>query len=276
MTKAKKHLGQNFLQDQEVLDEILAAAELKPSDTVLEIGPGKGALTQNLLEATPDGKVIAVEIDEDLLPELQNEFGSYKNFQLIHDDALKFTPPASPYKIVANIPYYITSPLLNHFLLEQFMSRDEDGNPPETIVFMVQKEVAEKILAKGGKHSVLSLQVHLFGDVEMVCHVPRTAFIPEPKIDSAVIRIRVQKDPKIAGLSTAADLKKLFWLFHMSFAQKRKKLTNNLANAFKKEPAEIRTMLEQLKISPDVRAENLTMDDWTKLFNELHSNLHSS
>ncbi len=178
----------------------------------------------------------------------------------MHADALKFTPPAGPYKIVANIPYYITSPLLNHYLVDQFM----DGNPPERIVFMVQKEVAEKIVAKDGNESVLSLQVKLFGDVEWVCAVPRTAFRPMPKVDSAVIAIDVHKQPKIAG-----DLKKLFWLFHMSFAQKRKKLSNNLANALRKTPEQIREMLRELGIDENVRAEALTMEEWGKLTSKL-------
>jgi 16S rRNA (adenine1518-N6/adenine1519-N6)-dimethyltransferase len=251
MIKAKKSLGQNFLKDPLILNEIIRAANLSPSDIVLEIGPGKGVLTQALIDRA--AKVIAVELDQDLLPVLQNRFGSAENFELVHQDALKFTPPTAPYKIVANIPYYITSPLLNHFLLDQFTN----GNPPEMIVFMVQKEVAEKIIAANGKHSVLSLQVHMFGEPEMVCIVPREAFEPAPKVESAVIKIRIHEKPQIQS-----DLKKIFWLIHMCFAQKRKKLTRNLANAFKKKPAEMRTLLEQLKINPDVRAENLTLKEW--------------
>lgn len=258
MTTAKKHLGQNFLKDPKILQEILTAANLNKSDIVLEIGPGKGVLTQALIDRT--AKVIAVELDQDLIPVLQNRFGGAENFELVHQDALKFIPPRAPYKIVANIPYYITSPLLNHFLLDQFLS----GNPPSSIVFMVQKEVAEKIIAEDGKHSVLSLQVHIFGTPEMVCIVPREAFEPAPKVESAVIRIHVHGQPKIQG-----DIKKLFWLIHMCFAQKRKKLTRNLANALKKSPAEMRTLLEELNINPDVRAEDLTLNDWGELFQSL-------
>lgn len=258
MTFAKKSLGQNFLNDPQVVEEILAAADLKPTDTVLEIGPGKGALTTGLLKQA--GKVIAVELDADLIPFLKIDFGKNPKFEIVHADALKFTPPAGPYKIVANIPYYITSPLLNHYLHDQFAS----GNPPERIVFMVQKEVAEKIMAEDGNQSVLSLQVQLFGDVSWVCTVPRTAFRPMPKVDSAVIAIDVHKQPKIAS-----DLKKLFWLFHMSFAQKRKKLSNNLANALRKTPEQIREMLRELGIDENVRAEALTMEEWGKLTSKL-------
>lgn len=265
MVKAKKSLGQNFLKDQKILSKIVEAGELTESDTVLEIGPGKAALTAELLKNA--GKVIAVELDDRLIDPLRKQFGKNPKFELIHGDALKYTPPSEHYKLIANIPYYISSPLLKHFLLEQFLG----GNPPKLIVFMIQKEVAKKILAKGGKHSVLSLQVHLFGDPELICTVPPEAFEPPPKVDSAVIKIRVHEKPKIQG-----DLKKLFRLFHVSFAQKRKKLSNNLANAFKKEPSEIRETLEKLKIDPDIRAEALTLDEWSKLFHELHSVLHSS
>lgn len=255
MVKAKKSLGQNFLQDESVLQQIIEAAELTPEDHVLEIGPGKGALTEKLI---PNVKQLtAVELDDRLIPFLKIDFNKNDNFELIHGDALQFIPPSTPYKIVANIPYYITSPLLNHYLLEQF----QDGNPPETIVVMVQKEVAEKIVAKSGKHSMISLQVHLFGEPEYVCTVPSEAFHPAPKVDSAVIKIRVAKQPKID-----ADLKKLFWLFKVSFAQKRKKLSKNLAAVFRKKPAEIREQLEQISINPDVRAEALTMDEWQKLY----------
>ncbi|MBU0981375.1 ribosomal RNA small subunit methyltransferase A [Patescibacteria group bacterium] len=261
MVTAKKSLGQNFLKDQKILQKIIEAGELTKEDTVVEVGPGKAALTTPLLQNA--GHVIAVEKDDRLIPSLQ----SIPGLTLIHGDALTFDPPKTPYKLIANIPYYITSPILNHFLLDQFQS----GNPPTLIVIMIQKEVAEKILAPGGRHSVLSLQVHLFGEPSMVCPVPSTAFDPQPKVDSAVIKIRVFDHPRIS-----ADLKKLFWLFHMSFAQKRKKLSNNLANAFHREPAEIRALLALLKINPDTRAEELTLQEWEALFTSLHSDPHSS
>lgn len=256
MHKAKKSLGQNFLHDESVLAAILEAAELKQEDTVLEVGPGKGALTHGLLEKS--GKVIAVEYDDDLIPLLQEEFGEDPKFELRHEDALQFTPPSGPYKIVANLPYYITSPLINHFLLEQF----QGGNPPSSMVIMIQKEVAEKILAEK-RHSVLSLQVHLFGEPELVCMVPAEAFTPAPKVDSAVIKIKINPEPKISG-----DLKNLFWLFHVSFAQKRKKLANNLGAALRKKPAEIKEILTELGIDPDARAEALKLEEWKKVFDK--------
>mgnify|MGYP000677857122 CR=1 FL=1 len=256
MVIAKKSLGQNFLQDQGILDQIIDAAELTAEDHVLEIGPGKGALTDRLIEQA--GKVTAVELDDRLIPFLKIDYGKHDNFELVHADALTYEPPSHPYKIVANIPYYITSPLLNHYLMEQFQS----GNPPKTIVFMVQKEVAEKIVAKKGKHSVLSLQVHLFGEPELVCVVPKTAFKPAPKVESAVIKITVHDQPKLD-----VDLKKLFWLFKVCFAQKRKKLSKNLASVLRVKPAEIREELIELGIDENARAEQLTMDEWMQLYN---------
>jgi len=253
---AKKSLGQNFLHDEDVLKDILDAGELSPEDHIVEIGPGEGFLTRGLLERV--GHLTAVELDDDLIPWLKMDFGKNPKFTLLHEDALRFTPPEGPYKLIANIPYYITSPLLSHFLNEQFTH----GNPPELIVVMVQKEVAERIVAKKEKHSVLSLQVQLFGEPELVRVVAPTCFKPKPAVDSAVLKIRVYQKPRIEG-----DLKKILWLFKMSFAQKRKKLSNNLSVAFRKTSTEIKDFLTALEISPDTRAEELTMEEWQKLFN---------
>lgn len=266
MVKAKKSLGQNFLKDESVLARIVEAADISPTDHIIEIGPGKAALTHHLLPLAE--KVTAVELDDRLIPLLHEEFKDDANFELIHGDALTFTPPSTPYKIVANIPYYITSPLLNHFLLEQFQS----GNPPQTIVFMVQKEVGEKIMAPKGRHSLLSLQVHLFGEPEYICTVPSSAFDPAPKVDSAVIKITVAPKPKIN-----ADLQKLFWLFKVSFAQKRKKLSKNLAAVLRIKPAEAGKLLDDIGIDPNVRAEALTIEDWQQLASsDLHARLSKS
>jgi 16S rRNA (adenine1518-N6/adenine1519-N6)-dimethyltransferase len=273
---AKKSLGQNFLKDEKILNQIIEAGELTEQDVIMEVGPGKGALTTPLLERVK--KLISVELDDRLLPLLKMEFGKISahpqkdRFVLIHGDALTVDPPNEPYKLIANIPYYITSPLINHFLREQF--EKENGNPPEIIVIMIQKEVAQKILApnnsKGSpKHSVLSLQVYLFGEPEIVCIVPKEAFSPTPKVSSAVLKIRVNKEPKIA-LKSAEDYKDFFWLLHAGFAQKRKKLANNLGAAYRKKPAEIKEWLSSLKIDPEKRAEELSLEEWEKLYKSAH------
>lgn len=264
MIAPKKQLGQNFLQDEEILKKIIEAAELTENDTVVEVGPGKGALTAALLAKA--GRVIAVELDERLIAPLKIHFGHRKHFELHHENALQFIPPAGPYKLVANLPYYISSPLLNHFLLEQFLY----GNPPTMMVIMLQKEVAERLVPNKGNHSLLSLEVQSFGTAEKICDVPPKCFYPRPKVDSAVVRIHVAASPFIHG-----NLKKAFWLFKVSFSQKRKKLTNNLICALRKPLAEIRPYLEKAKIPPDIRAEALSVDDWNRLLIELDSILPS-
>lgn len=261
---AKKSLGQNFLHDTEVLRDILNASDLKPGEQVVEVGPGEGFLTRALLEKNVE--LTAVELDRDLIPWLKIDFGKNSRFHLIEGDALKFVPPSGPYKLIANIPYYITSPLLNHFLMEQFLS----GNPPELLVVMVQREVAEKVVDKK-KQSVLSLEVQLFGEAEIVRIVAPNSFKPRPKVDSAVLKIRTFKKPVIEG-----DLKKFLWLVKVSFAQKRKKISNNLSGVLKLSNAETKTFLESAKISPDARAEDLSMEQWQNLMNALGSLPHSS
>jgi 16S rRNA (adenine1518-N6/adenine1519-N6)-dimethyltransferase len=270
MTHAKHSLGQNFLIDRDVLAKIISASNLTPNDNIVEIGPGRGILTAALLEKA--ASVTAIELDSDLLPDLQNRFRPYKNFKLIHGNALAFVPPQNPYKLIANIPYYITSPILNHFLFEQFLQKNQNpqtGNPPTTLVLMMQREVAEKIMAKKEKHSVLSLEVHMFGKPEIIAFVPRQAFFPSPKVESAIIRITTHEKPQISG-----DLKKIMWLFHISFAQKRKKLCNNLAAALRREPSEIKTLLKSLNINEDIRAEDLTLEEWEKLNQLLNYSVH--
>lgn len=256
---AKKWLGQNFLKDSSVLADILNAGELTPNDAVLEIGPGEGFLTRALLEKA--GHVTAVELDHDLIPWLKMDFGKNPKFTLIEGDALHFTPPVTPYKLIANIPYYITSPLLNHYLMEQFTS----GHPPTLLVLMVQKEVAEKIVGLDGKQSVLSLQVQLFASAEIVGIVSRKSFRPIPKVDSAILKIR----PHSSSIAKDLDLKKLFWLIHISFAQKRKKLSNNLAGPLGKNTTEIKSLLESIGLSPDIRAEDLKLEEWGLLYKEV-------
>ncbi len=262
--RAKKSLGQNFLHDESVLEDIVNASEIQSDETLVEIGPGEGFLTRALLEKA--GKVLAIEIDRDLYPWLKMDFGKNSKFTLIEGDALHYNPPEGPYKVIANIPYYITSPLLTHFLQEQF----EEGNPPSRLVLMVQREVAEKIIAKEGKHSVLSLCVHIFGMPRMVRLVAPSCFHPRPAVDSAVLCIDIYKEPKIK-----APFKKLLWLIKMSFSQKRKKLSNNLSFALKSNTTEVKKILEENGISGDIRAEDLSLEDWQNLFNALDSQLPS-
>ena len=243
---AKKSLGQNFLNNEETLQKIVAAADLKPTDHIVEIGPGKGALTTQLIKKAK--QVTAIELDDRLIPFLNKKFDNKPHFTLLHQDALTFAPPETPYKLVANIPYYITSPLINHFLREQSPSKR-----PTEITLLVQKEVAEKICAHDGKMSVLAMQVHLFGTPQLIAIVPPEHFDPAPKVDSAILHIKLHKKPHIPN----EEIPKFFKTIHRAFAQKRKKLTNNLNI----DPQ----ILTELGIDKNARAETLSLNDWLRL-----------
>jgi 16S rRNA (adenine1518-N6/adenine1519-N6)-dimethyltransferase len=239
--KPKHYLGQNFLVDQDALDAIIKAADLKKTDTVLEVGPGIGVLTQELAKYA--GKVIAVEKDEKLI---SNFKFLISNLELIHQDILKFNIPkyiTGPYKVVANIPYYLTSKFLQLFL--------QLKNRPEVLVLMIQKEVGERVVAKPGKLSVLGISVQVFADAEIVKPVPKESFWPEPKVDSVIIRVTPKnKYPEIK------DEKKFFQIVKMAFAGKRKQLKNTLKD------------LEAIKsggIKPSARPQELSIPDWIKL-----------
>ena len=236
--KPKKHLGQNFLQSEKALNQILKAADIQPDENVLEIGPGLGVLTKELAKKTKN--LTTIELDTDLIPHLQKTLPPH--VQIIHQDALKYEPTETNYKIVANIPYYITSPLINHFL--------QRPNPPKTLTLLVQKEVAEKIVKIDPDMSVLSLQIALFGTAKIIAIVPSSAFYPAPKVDSAIIHIEVQnKFPLEKALEILNLAKK-------AFTSKRKKLSNTL-----KSHAEI---LATLNLG-DKRPEHLSISDWEKI-----------
>jgi 16S rRNA (adenine1518-N6/adenine1519-N6)-dimethyltransferase len=237
--RAKKSLGQNFLQDRSVLEKIIETADISSSDEIVEVGPGHGILTEELAKSAK--KVTTIELDKELIPGLKVVFALHDNIELIHQNALDFPPPKTPYKLVANIPYYITSPLISHFL--------HTDNRPTKIVLLVQKEVAQKICADK-KLSVLALHVQNFGKPQIVDIVPPSAFRPRPKVDSAILQIEVFKKPIIE------DYKAFFKLAHQAFSLSRKKLSNSLNN--------IKDKLIELDIQ-DKRPEHLTLEDWKKL-----------
>lgn len=251
--RPKKSLGQNFLNDRGTLAKIVASANIQPTDTVVEIGPGHGILTQEL--STRAKNVIALELDQRLIPELLMKFPPYSNVAILHQDALTFTPPSSPYKLVANIPYYITSPILNHFLREQ-----PESERPTSLTLLVQKEVAEKIVAEM-KHSVLSLQVHLFGTPKIVAIVPASHFTPTPKVDSAILHI--ERHPP---LLPDADLEDFFKLLHIGFSHPRKKLIRNLCGLGWLQLTDLQKIFAKLKFDENTRAEDLAIEEWKKLY----------
>ncbi len=256
--KAKKHLGQNFLKSGKALRDIILATGITEADTVVEIGPGKGALTVKLLESA--GKVIAIEKDTDLIPVLTEMFQdaiASKKLVLLQDDILTFDISKLPksYKLVANIPFYITGAILEKFL--------ESHNQPACMGLIVQKEVAERVVARDGKESILSMSVRVFGEPKFVDKIPARYFSPEPKVDSAILLI-----DHIEHKLKNKEKELFFKLVKAGFAQKRKTLLKNLGGAgFDKEKLEV--LVNSLGFPATVRAENLKISDWISLVKSL-------
>ncbi|RPI94010.1 MAG: ribosomal RNA small subunit methyltransferase A [Chloroflexi bacterium] len=252
---AHKGLGQNFLQDPLALEMILAAAEIKATDTVLEIGPGLGSLTRYLAVAAKE--VVAVELDEGLLPPLKAILAPYQNIRLMHGDILELSPQdlitERDYLVVANIPYYITSAVIRHLL--------ENEPKPRRIVLTVQKEVAQRICAKPGDMSLLALSVQIYGKPRIAAHIPANAFFPPPKVDSAVLCVDIYPSP----LLKAELLEPFFKLIKAGFSQKRKTLRNSLSSGLHISPTEAAGLLTRANIDPQRRAETLSIEEWERL-----------
>jgi 16S rRNA (adenine1518-N6/adenine1519-N6)-dimethyltransferase len=260
----KKSLGQNFLVDASYLDRIVAAADLHPRDIVLEIGPGVGTLTRRLAEQA--GHVVAVELDDRLIEMLRADFAGQPHVQIVHDDILAIDPPAlitstfgfdtksrSDYKVVANLPYYITSLALRHLL--------EAVPPPSLAVVMVQREVAERICAKPGDLSLLAVSVQFYAIPRIVTRVPAGAFYPAPKVDSAVLRLDVRPQPAVTTVSP----QDFFRVVRAGFGQKRKQLANSLSAGLDASKAVVQAALARAGIDPRRRAETLTLEEWETL-----------
>lgn len=254
--RKKKSLGQNFLKSKSAIRSIVRAGEIIEGDTVLEIGPGKGALTRALLE-TP-AHIIAIEKDDRLIPELEETFAkeiAEKRFTLIHGDFLEMTieeiVPKGPYKVIANIPYYITGQLFRKLL--------EEERSPTRMVVLVQKEVAERIVARDGKESILSLSVKAYGVPKIIEKVSKKMFSPMPKVDSAVLLVSSISKTFFDSISEES----FFSWIHAGFAQKRKKLIRNLEAVETKENLE--KVFTELSLDTNIRAEALALDGWKKL-----------
>jgi len=253
--RADKRLGQNFLQDPCALEKIVAAAEILPTDHVLEIGPGLGSLTRYLAAAAQS--VVAVELDERLFPPLEAVLSPYQNVQLVHGDILDFEPgnliQQPGYLVVANIPYYITSAVIRHLL--------ESAPKPRRIALTIQKEVAGRICAAPGELSLLALSVQVYGRPSIAAHIPAGAFFPAPQVDSAVARIDIYDAPLIHP----SLLGTFFQLIKAGFSQKRKTLRNALSAGLRQPPAGVESLLRAADIDPQRRAETLNLDEWGKL-----------
>ena len=263
--QANKRLGQHFLVEPEVLECILSAAELAVTDTVIEIGPGLGVLTREL--ARRSGRVIAVEIDNRMASILRRELKGLGNVSIITGDILKTSPKdllgnneillpeasSGGYKIVANLPYYITSPVLRHFL--------NAGIKPELMVVMVQEEVARVLTAEPGHMSVLSISVQLYGKPVIVGKVPAASFYPVPEVDSAIIKINVYPHPAVPIDDEAG----FFKLVRAGFSARRKLIANSLAQGLGLPKVEVLALLEKAGIAMRRRAETLTLEEWACL-----------
>ena len=256
--RARKGLGQHFLINAEVLEAIIAAAELGSDDLVVEVGPGLGILTREL--AGRAGGVVAVELDDNLAALLKERLASFSNVTIVNGDMLKIEPKelveGRGYKVVANLPYYITSPVLRHFL--------EAEAKPRTMVVMVQKEVAEAIAAKAGDMSLLSVSVQFYGSPEIVAIVPPESFYPAPAVSSAILKIDVYPQPKVD-----VDEKGFFDTVRAGFAAPRKQLANSLSRGLGREKAEVLPFLQKAGIDPSRRAETLTVGEWAELWRVL-------
>lgn len=263
--KANKNLGQNFLISQDVVDKIVGCSEITKEDLVIEIGPGLGTLTKYLLEKA--GKVICIELDTKMLQILEDRFSLYNNFDIINDDVLKVdlknlikkekeNPEIKHAKIVANLPYYITTPIIMKLLEEEL--------DLESITVMIQKEVADRLITIPGQKNTgaITYSVYYYATSEAVLDVSNNSFIPEPEVTSKVIKLIIRKNPVV----NPKNKEKMFKVIKCAFMQKRKTLLNSLTNSKifinKQQGLEI---LKSLNIDENIRPEELTLDNFAKI-----------
>lgn len=263
---ANKDLGQNFLIDDNVIENIVESAEINEKDFVIEIGPGLGTLTSRLVEKA--GKVIAIELDKKMLQILNDRFALYNNFSFINEDVLKVdlnnliqqeNTQNYTVKIVANLPYYITTPIVMKLLEEKLNI--------ESITVMIQKEVADRLTeTPGGKNTgAITYCVYYYAEPQEVLTVPNTSFVPEPKVNSEVIKLNIRKEPPVA----LRDEKIFFKVVKASFMQRRKTLLNGLANAGIASKEKLKEILQELNLSENVRGESLSIEQFAEIANKL-------
>ena len=253
---ANKGLSQNFLIDRIALDKIVAAAEIEEGDRIIEIGPGVGTLTTELIEKS--NSVTSIELDSKLATLLSERFSEHHNFKLIEGDVLNTNigeiVQSDPYKVVANIPYAITSKIIKLFLTS--------SNKPTSLVMLVQKEVAERICAKPGQMSVLAISVQLYGNPQIIDIVNANSFFPAPKVDSAIIKIGINDfNNKVPNL----DEKEFFRCVKIGFSSRRKKLTNNLMAGYHLDREKVSDIINKIGLKEGARAQDLTISQWNQL-----------
>ncbi len=254
--RPNKAFGQNFLIDRDVLQRIVAAAEISLQDEVLEVGAGTGVLTREL--AKQAGRVVAVENERDMLTLLDYTTGSYTNVERVARDLLHFDPAEMfgerSYKLVANLPYYITAATFRHFL--------ESTNPPRLMIVMVQWEVAQRIVAEPGDLSLLANSVQFYGKPQIVTRVPAQAFYPAPKVDSAILRVDVASEIRLPP----SERDSFFRVVQAGFSERRKQLHNSLTHGLHYKNELVRSWLNEADIESSRRAETLNIDEWLRLW----------
>ena len=267
--RANKRLGQNFLINQEVVEKIVECAKLDKEDLIIEIGPGLGTLTQKLLEKA--GKVISIELDTKMIEILKDRFSLYNNFEIINKDVLKVdlntiiknekqNTNIKHVKVVANLPYYITTPIIMKLL--------EDNLDIDEIIVMIQKEVADRLIAIPGSKDTgaITYSVYYYCETEKILEVPNSSFIPEPEVTSEVIKLILRKEQPII----VKDKEKMFYIIKNSFMQRRKTLLNALANTKIISKEDGVKIFKKLKFDINIRAEKLSLEDFAKLSDEIN------
>jgi 16S rRNA (adenine1518-N6/adenine1519-N6)-dimethyltransferase len=257
--RPNKAFGQNFIVDHSILLRIVEAAEIHVDDQVLELGAGTGVLTGEL--AKHARRVVAVELEREMLSLLVKTTCNYSNVELLERNLLYVDPTevfgSEPYKLVANLPYYITAPTFRHFL--------ESANPPRLFVVMVQYEVAQRIVAGPGDMSLLGVSIQFYGKPSIIEHVPARAFYPAPKVDSAILRIDLKDEVPL----TPSQRDSFFRLVQAGFSQRRKQVHNSLTHGLHRKNVEVQAGLLAANIDPSRRAETLSIEDWLRLWHEM-------
>ncbi|HLH62881.1 MAG TPA: 16S rRNA (adenine(1518)-N(6)/adenine(1519)-N(6))-dimethyltransferase RsmA [Ktedonobacteraceae bacterium] len=261
--RPNKSFGQNFLVDRAVLQRIVEAAEIAADDSVLEVGAGTGVLTREL--AKQARRVVAVELERDMLELLAETTRDFPNVELVARNLLYLDPATvfgqEPYKLVANLPYYITAPTFRHFL--------ESDNPPRLIVVMVQFEVAQRIVAEPGDLSVLAISVQFYGKPKIIARVPARAFYPAPKVDSAILRVEVNDGKDGRQALSLQERDTFFRVVQAGFSEKRKQLHNALAHGLHCKDEKVRALLMAAGIDASRRAETLSIEEWLRIAKEV-------
>lgn len=264
--KPKKSFGQNFLTSAAARAAIIKASQLRAGEKVLEIGPGQGFLTEGLLES--GAQVLALEMDRDLLPILADKFRdeiATGQLEIRNIDALQYTSPDNNYKLIANIPYYITGAILESYLSAK--------HKPQLMTVLVQKEVAERVIARDGKESILSISVKIYGQPKMIQKVLAGSFYPRPKVDSAILCVENINNDFFSTFNNAQLAEKAFFLMlRASFIYKRKFLLNNIANILEDKDL-LHNIFARVGLNERERAENVTIEQWKQLFSLIYPHL---